>query len=537
VAEKIDPSSKFMISFTRVLILAACSGFLALSWEILWARLFNVATGSRAPAFGAMLGSYLLGLALGSLWSLRWQRQKAAGSTALTSMIFFATVLSFIIAPLVSIFVVKFPTDYWTHGGINLASWLYGLPLVTLAAAAQGVILPWLCERGIAPDQRAGLQLSFVYLANIVGSGAGSLVTGFLLLEWLTFAQLALALTLSGFALAFLLVPAGSGRSGWLWRAQLALFALLVFFISPPLHRDLWERLSYKNKFTGQKFATVVESRHGVVCLEPDLTVYGNGAYDGKIGTDLHCGNWHVRPYFISAVHPQPRRILVIGMSAGAWTQILAHHPQLEHLDAIEISASYLKIIKDQPVVSSILTNPKVTIHIDDGRRWLRRHPEARYDAIVMNTTHHWREFAGALLSREFLTLARNHLAPGGIVMWNCTDSGRAAATGMDIFPHTMMCLNNCIGSLDPLTLDAERWRRVLSDYRIDGRPLFDLTLPEQNKELDDIVALTKNFRDEPLPPSVPDRERWWIMNRPQMQKLWGHLPLITDDNLGHEYQ
>ena len=41
---------------------------------------------------------------------------------------------------------------------------------------------------------------------------------------------------------------------------------------------------------------------------------------------------------------------------------------------------------------------------------------------IVMNTTHHWREFASALLSREFLTLAQAHLREGGIVGWNCTD-------------------------------------------------------------------------------------------------------------------
>ena len=95
-----------------------------------------------------------------------------------------------------------------------------------------------------------------------------------------------------------------------------------------------------------------------------------------------------------------------------------------------------------------------------------------------MNTTHHWREFASSLLSQEFLTLAKIHLAPGGIVIWNCTSSPRAARTGLEVFPHTMMCLNNCIGSLDPLVVDKARWRQVLTAYRIDGEPLFDLDRP-----------------------------------------------------------
>jgi len=62
------------LSFRTALIWSALSGFLALSWEIVWARVFNFASGSRAPVFGFMLASYLAGLALGSLWSKKWHR-------------------------------------------------------------------------------------------------------------------------------------------------------------------------------------------------------------------------------------------------------------------------------------------------------------------------------------------------------------------------------------------------------------------------------------------------------------------------------
>ncbi len=283
----------------------------------------------------------------------------------------------------------------------------------------------------------------------------------------------------------------------------------------------------------------------------------GNGVYDGEINTWLTYGDWHVRPYFLSAVHEHPRRVLVIGMSAGPWTQIIANHPQVEHVDVVEISHSYLDVVAAFPEVSGILHDPKVRIHIDDGRRWLKQHPDARYDAIVMNTTHHWREFASSLLSVEFLTLAKAHLAPGGIVLWNCTSSGRAAKTGMEVFPHTMMVMNNCIGSNEPLLVDKERWRRVLTEYQKDklvytlkpgtgpGRlsgphlekaPLFDVESADGRAELEKVLSICDRDMDPPAD-DLPEEVRWWIVTGERMKRLWGHERPITDDNLGHEYR
>jgi predicted membrane-bound spermidine synthase len=185
------------------------------------------------------------------------------------------------------------------------------------------------------------------------------------------------------------------------------------------------------------------------------------------------------------------------------------------------------------PQVSGLLTNPRVTINIDDGRRWLKRQPGRKFDVILMNTTHHWREFASGLLSQQFLELAREHLEADGVVMWNCTDSKRAAKTGMVVFPHTMMCLNNCIGSMQPLQPDAARWRAVLSAYKIEGKPVFDLTTETGRNEMEAVLKLTQNDRD---PQPEGDADRWWISLEPRMHQLYDAAEPITDDNLGHEY-
>jgi predicted membrane-bound spermidine synthase len=504
--------------FSLALLLAAACGFIALAFEIVWARLFNFASGSLAPGFASMLGGYLFGLALGSLFSQRWQRLNAreeSGSwQALARLIVVSNIVGFLIQPAAS----------WL---ILVTHWVRFIPLVVVGSALLGTILPLLCHLVIPADSRAGAKMSYIYLANIVGSGAGSLITGFVLMDWFKLWQITDLLLMGGIlvsaALLFFLKAVRLVDCG-LWIISIGLVC-----DSPTLHDGFYERLQLKGDYyhAGFRFANVIESRRGVITVTPlNLQVYGNGIYDGVIDTRLKPDSGLIRPYFISALHPDPKTVLVIGLSGGAWTQIFANHPQVEKVTVVEINHGYLKLVQEYPQVSSLLTNPKVEIHIDDGRRWLRRNPDRHFDVIVMNTTFYWREFASALLSKEFLEMVKQHLNPGGMVMWNCTDSARAIHTGMEVFPYTLMVENNCVGSLTPLLPDRERWTQTLRNYRIDGRPVLDLTTPEGRQDLDKVVA----FLD------AGTNADFRLMYRPEMMQTFGTAEIITDDNLGDEY-
>src|ERR687883_626729 len=81
---------------------------------------------------------------------------------------------------------------------------------------------------------------------------------------------------------------------------------------------------------------------------------------------------------------------------------------------------------------------PSPAVVIDDGRRWLRRHPEERFDAIVQNTTHHFRANVTNLLSVEYLRLLRGHLSDGGIALYNTTGSEDVQFTGATTYPHAL---------------------------------------------------------------------------------------------------
>ena len=493
------------IPFRTALLWSAFSGFLALSWEIIWSRVFNFASASKAPVFGYMLGSYLLGLAIGSLLSPQTLKLTRDLRLKFGCWVLVSSVCAFMIAPLTAIMAAQ------TH-------WEYGFVLVIGAGTALGVTFPLLCQAAIPPNQDTGSRLSWLYLANIIGSGAGSLLTGFLFIEWMSLQSLSVLLLLVS----------------WLWAESIGRFQLPVHQRLQPLcviavalgiFQGFYERLQYKHDFKyGMHFAKIIESRHGVITVDTSGAVYGNGAYDGMIGTQLEPKSWLVRPYFLSAVRERIENVLVIGVASGSWTQILVNHPQVKSVTAIELSHGYLDLIRTRPDVASLLSNPKLNLVIDDGRRWLRQHPDARFDAIVMNTTHHWREFASALLSSEFLTEVKAHLTPDGIAFWNCTESLRAARTGMEVFPHTLMVMNHCLASNAPLEPTRDRWQKVLTAYQIDGQPV--IAADQMNGVLDFLQG-------EALP--VPGN-MWHWCRRPAMESAWGDAKIITDDNLGHEY-
>ncbi len=506
--------------FLLALVLATLTGYISLSYEILWVRLYSFVSGSRAWAFGALLGSYLIGLALGSLWSLRFQGSGKGQEEirALSGFVGLANGLGFLVVPLVSWLVVWIPYG-WTF------------PVVVLAASLLGAALPLICHFAIPPDEKAGARLSYLYLGNILGSGAGSLITGFVLMDNFSLGAISVFLACLGFLLV-LGLDFFSGKRGRLLliRAGGLVVGIIVVMISGSfLFKGLYERLQLKRDYRwGTEFEMVVESRFGVITIDEDQKIYGGGMYDGTLSVDLYPGSWMVRPYFLGAVHESPKKVLEIGLSGGTWAKILANHPGVEELTVVEINGAYReRVIPQVEATRSILKNPKINIVTDDGRRWLRRYRDRKFDAIILNSTYHFREHATNLLSREFMELVRDHLEPGGIFLFNATGSSRVAKTAAEVFPHAILLLNNVLVSNAPLDFDKDRWRRILQTYHYEDGPLFR---EDEQGEIEDIVSMLDHIGDREA-----DGSRR-ILTRAQIIEDGEGLKVVTDDNLGHEF-
>ena len=284
--------------------------------------------------------------------------------------------------------------------------------------------------------------MSYLYLSNIAGSALGSYLTGFVLMDILPLRYVCVVLTLLGLGLgAVLMLRAGFERRTFILAAVGMLIAALFVSQAPePLFSSMYERMMSKSGYVpGPRFKTVVETRNGVIAVTHSGMVFGGGIYDGRFNVSLvNDSNGIQRIFALSYFHPNPKEVLMIGLSSGSWAQVLANHPQIEHLTIVEINPGYLRLIRQVPEVASLLQNPKVQIDIDDGRRWLVRNPARKFDVIVMNTPHHWRSNASNLLSVEFLRLIRQHLNSGGVHFYNTTDSKEAMLTGVSVFPFGM---------------------------------------------------------------------------------------------------
>jgi spermidine synthase len=351
-------------------------------------------------------------------------------------------------------------------------------------------------------------------------------------MDRLTLSGLAAALVAAGLACALLADATFAGPAPGRAVRAIAVSAggALAIALLPALSAGALERLMWKRSAPGKPpFVRVVENRAGIVAVDASGAVYGQGMYDGRFNVDLaHDTNGIVRAYALGLFHPAPRDVLMIGLSSGSWAQVVANHPDVRSLTIVEINPGCVELVRGAPAVASLLGNPKVTIRVDDGRRWLRRHPERRFDAVVSNTTYYFRANVSSLLSAEFLALVREHLRPGGVFLYNTTGSARVQRTGCLAFPHGARFSNALAVSASPLDVSASRWRRTLGAWRIDGRPVLDPTRPEDRRVLD-ALAPEDGAADGAAPATLE--------TCPQILARTAGREPVTDDNMGSEWR
>ena len=528
-SEVISPSPSSLLPYSLALGCAAFSGFAALSYEIIWYRVLAFGSGDTAAAFASLLGAYLLGLALGSRFIEQYSHHhpRENAPRILSALLFASAMVAFAVSPL----------SAWALGFTSLdqigSSWPGSiiLLLVCVGASLFGATFPLVAYVSVNPAARAGVSLSYLYAANIVGSTLGTLLVGYILMDYLSLYQISILLLLGGafFAAAVFGVSAHPPLRRKKGFAIAAIAMLLTIVAARPLFSTLYDRLLFKNKYPALHFQRVVETRSGTIGVTPGGTVFGGGVYDGKFSVDLlHDGNIIIRPYGLSAFQAAPRHVLMIGLGSGSWAQVVANHPQVEELTIVEINPGYLKLIPEQPAVASLLRNPKVRIVIDDGRRWLSWNHTAKYDAIVMNTTFHWRNHTSNLLSVEFLQIARAHLNPGGVLFYNTTGSEDVMATALSVYPYVLRFVNCIAVSDSPVVFDRERWRANLLSYVIDGKHVIDASDPTQMTRLEEIVGIP----DDPTGRTLVSFE-----NDDQLRGRLQNRLIITDDNMGTEWR
>ena len=241
-----------------VLMLAAAGGFVSLSYEIFFFRTVSYASGSSATAFAVILSAFLVGIASGSQQAAEQCKTATHAETIrrLIDTLLMACLLGILFLPLLDHLA-------WLGRGVVGAAML----MVYVMARSWGAVLPNLAELSIAADEKAGMRIAFLYLANIIGSAAGSVITGFVLMDHLGLVAIGTTLVMAGvlYTLVFIVILVAPVRVK-LRRAALAVtIGLAAVVVAPRFSQHVLESLQWKGKPPEGAFVKVLENRSGII--------------------------------------------------------------------------------------------------------------------------------------------------------------------------------------------------------------------------------------------------------------------------------
>ena len=488
-------------TFVTWVVLYGLAGFLALSLEIVWFRLLGVIVKSTAFTFGTLLAVYLAGLGAGSIAGTRYV--KRADRPAATFLLLQGCV-GLTAGLALSAFLALAPRVSWLNeylAGYEPLNAMQNLRRLQLRALMEGRVftdpsqsLPWeavllyvvipaflialptfvmgfafpVLQRVVQTDfARLGRHVGALLLANIAGSAAGTLLTGWLALNRLgTAGTFKMLLGLSAvFSLAALRVlspgspprrPLMSGRAG---AAALLVGIVLVLLVAPD-SEALWARLHgariHQNVFAEDATGLSVLRIEGAGA-SGRTTVFVNGLGQSWIPY----GGIHTALGLLPAfIHANPTDIAVIGLGSGDTAYAAAGRPEIRTITCIEIIRPQLETLTTLATrvpyegLRGLLHDGRIRHVAGDGRLALMR-SAARYDIIEADALRPNSAYSGNLFSDGYFELMRRRLRPHGLaVTWSPTV--RVHNAFVRVFPNVVVLPEILIGSNEPILLDRD---------------------------------------------------------------------------------
>ena len=451
-------------------LLVFISGFAAISWEIIWFRVLDIALQSNAYTYAHLLAFVLINNGLGSLWGSKAIPQIRNPRKAFLLIQGSVAVYSAIAIWLIALIWQNYPQLRSDIGYINLDNLDLSIFFKYLIVPAIMMILPNLLlgfyfplvQKAVQNNGRAiGQRVGSILVANILGNVMGSLVTGLILLNLLgTSASIKLLCCLG---LGFL-IAARPNLIKTKFLSLLAVVALLLIIAFPNNHR-FWAALQ---GIKPDAYFIVAEDSTSVAAI----TEKGDRGLlfaSGQVQANFPYMHIHGLLGSIPALlHPNPTEVMIIGLGSGGTPHSIGVNPATKQIKIVELLGAELTVLKEYAQTSlgkplkNLFADPRYQIVVGDGRRELVL-SDRKFDIIEADAIQPWRSRAGMLYSQEFFREVQSKLKPGGFfVEWD-VGSG-TQQTMLSVFPHvTRIGLGKnknlwiLIGSNFPLEFDRQQ--------------------------------------------------------------------------------
>ncbi len=450
-------------------VLSFISGLAAIGYQVHWARYFHLFMPGNVHVTANLLATYLLALALGSLALVPLLRKGIrplrllAILQPLVPIVAFTTIRWWRFAPyqidVLDHYEVAARWAFWseTVDAVFVAPALQVALVIFVPVMLLGTGLPAIIAAATKGAGTLRASAGRLVFWNLVGSSAGGVVAGYVLLP-------GLGLNLGFAALAVASVGLGAGAE-WMLRKDgrraygspgYALAGLAIAFILGWGRGDLTA-------------ATLERDRSQTVFLEDRLIAIREGpvttAYvrDGPVSRSLGSGSvrmavayrdrvsaqrlqGYLAPLFVAREGPL-ESALGIAIGTGQTFGALLQAP-VQRMDVVDISPEIVSLALEHfgSFNNELGRDERVTIHLDDGRHFVDRAPDRSYDVVSLEPPPPTGEGVYRLYSLEFYQgvsrILRDH---GVLAQWlplylvTPDDARGMIKTQAHVFPQTFV--------------------------------------------------------------------------------------------------
>ena len=489
------------------------------------------------------IGSFFIGRKVGE-WGLR------EGGYA-----FFQLLLSALL-PL-TLYAIRAWNDFMGlapgEGASLLQILFWTIPVLAPVGIMDGILFALGCTLNSKWTEKGAVSIGRVYLLEAIGAGGGGALYTFLFVPYLGSFQVASILGITNLLSGLLLVAKSGGVQKWKW-AFLGLwgyFAFVNLLLLIPYSSQIIERISMQKLWRGFEILDSRWSPFGNVTVarrEEQLTFFSNGIPLCNVPVP-NIGFVEELVHYPLLLSPSPKKVLIVGGGFGGVIQEILKHP-VEEIHYAEIDPLIIQLIRENqtPLTRQELENPKVRVHILDGRHFIRTTRQV-FDTILLNlpgpftlelnrfyTVEFFREAFGLLGMDGILALpvpgSETYLSPEARELnLSILKSLRETFSSVVVIPgDPNFILASPSEKLEPLT--ADRLARCLQENKIATQfvtpALIKRKMEKQRMEwLDEALKQGEEVRmNRDLNPSgiYYGIAYWNAQFHPSVQALWNRM-------------
>ncbi len=496
--------------FHPAYLLVFLTGFASLSYEILWTRALSMFFGSSVYAFSSILSAFLLGIACGSSYYSK-RISEGADPYQFFSLIQFRICLAaifflgvFMGVPYLLIWLYQ--SLYDSFALFQTAQFLLIGATVFYATFLSGAAFPAALQFFRSQSKDLPRHVANIYSFNTVGSIAGSICAGFLLIPSLGVERSIRLMGLLNLIIGIVCFRKSHPKHHDRKVLAIGAVCLLLLLMLPQWNQSIYNSGFYAFAYkyvpkqasakkipprylesgllpvphSAQEFrliyygegltatVAVVEQQKNIRSLLINGKPDASNVPTGDMRTQLLLGHLPV------LLKGDADEALVIGLGSGVTSGALVTHG-LRRIDCVEIEKKVAEAARFFDKENLRVMDRKIfRLILDDGRNFVR-HSSGRYDVITSEPSNLWMSGVANLFTREFFLSAKQRLKPGGIMcQWihlyqiSMEDVLIFLKTFHSVFPYLSIWIDESdmlvLGAAEPIPVSRNVLAQRMSD-------------------------------------------------------------------------